>query len=142
MLLKEIMTPNVETISVDASIQEAARKMATADIGFLPVIDETRPVGAVTDRDITIRAVADGRDPMHTRVGDVMTLDIVTVSEDADPEDAARLMKERQVHRVLVVGEHDRFVGVVSLGDLATKTGEEELSDETLRRVSQHTANP
>jgi CBS domain-containing protein len=142
MLLKEIMTPNVETISVDASIQEAARKMATADIGFLPVIDEMRPVGAVTDRDITIRAVADGRDPMHTRVGDVMTLDIVTVSEDADPEDAARLMKERQVHRVLVVGEHDRFVGVVSLGDLATKTGEEELSDETLRRVSQHTANP
>jgi CBS domain-containing protein len=138
MLLKELMTPNVEIIPEDATIREAAERMADLDVGFLPVGDsESGLSGVITDRDITIRAVARGLDPEVTRVLDVMTNDAEFCCEDDDAEDAARLMQEKKIRRVLVCDRKKRPVGVVSLGDLAVHTDEMELSAEALERISE-----
>src|SRR5262249_60789559 len=103
MQLKDIMTPGVEVIAPGASIYEAAEKMSHLDIGPLPVCDGERLIGMLTDRDITVRAVAAGRDPLTTQVRDVMTPDVVYMTpdvvygfEDQEVEDAARLMEQYQ----------------------------------------------
>jgi CBS domain-containing protein len=111
--------------------------MRARDIGALPVCEDDRVVGVVTDRDITVRATAEGRGPKKTKVRDVMTWDIVCVPEDQTVQDAARLMEERQVRRVLVLNHDQRLVGIVSLGDLAVGTGQERLAGEVLKRVSE-----
>src|SRR2546421_10712076 len=99
MQLKEIMTPGVEIIAPEASIREAAEKMRHLDIGPLPVCDGDRLVGLLTDRDITIRAVAEGRDPVTTHVHEVMTPDVGYGFDDPDDQDAARLMAHYQIRR-------------------------------------------
>src|SRR5262252_3925739 len=119
MQLKEVMTPAVEVISPQASIREAAEKMRHLDIGPLPVCDGDRLVGMLTDRDITVRAVADGRDPVTTRVYEVMTPDVVYGFDDQDVQDAVRLMEQYQIRRLPVLSRSKRLVGIVSLGDLA-----------------------
>src|SRR5215471_21530627 len=96
MQLKEVMTSGVEVVSPEASIREAAEKMRHLDIGPLPVCDGDRLVGLLTDRDITVRAVADGRDPVTTRVHEVMTPDVVYGFDDQDVQDAVRLMEQYQ----------------------------------------------
>ena len=136
MQLKEIMTPNVESISRETHVAEAARKMAAQDIGFLVVIDDAGPVGVITDRDITLRVVAEGLDPTQVPVGKVMTSDVEIVDAAIEVEDAANLMKEKQIRRLLVRGDNDRYVGVVSLGDLAVDTGDDRLSGDTLQEIS------
>src|SRR5215468_7766395 len=103
MQLKEIMTPGVEVISPEATIQEAAEKMRHLDIGPLPVCDGERLVGMLTDRDITVRAVAAGRDPLTTQVHEVMTPDVVYGFDDQDVQDAARLMEQYQIRRLPVL---------------------------------------
>src|SRR6266571_1703355 len=137
MQLKDIMTPGVEVIAPEASIYEAAEKMSHLDVGPLPVCDNDRLVGMLTDRDITVRAVAEGKDPRATRVRDAMTEGICYCFEDDDVADAARLMKERQVRRLVVLDHNKRLAGIVSLGDLAVETGDEHLAGETLEHVSQ-----
>jgi CBS domain-containing protein len=137
MQVKDAMTRGVECVSPDATLQEAARKMREMDVGPLPVCDSDRLAGMVTDRDITVRAVADGRDPRTTRVRDVMTEGIDSCFEDDDVADAARLMREKQVRRLVVLNRDKRLVGIVSLGDLAVESGDEHLAGKTLERVSQ-----
>src|SRR5207248_4391749 len=103
MLIKDIMTPNPECISPDDSLQEAARKMRDLDIGPLPVCgDNDRLAGMITDRDIAIRAVAEGKDPRTTPVREAMTEEIISCFEDQDVREAARTMQERQVRRLVV----------------------------------------
>src|SRR5215217_554264 len=103
MQLKDVMTPEVEVIAPEASIYEAAEKMSHLDIGPLPVCDGERLVGMLTDRDITVRAVAAGRDPLTTLVRDVMTPDVVYGFEDQDIQDAARLMEQYLIRRLAVL---------------------------------------
>jgi CBS domain-containing protein len=138
MQVKEVMTRGVECTRPAASLQEAARKMRDLDVGPLPVCgDNDRLVGMLTDRDITIRAVAEGQDPKTARVQDVMTPDITYCFEDQDLTEASRLMEQNQIRRLVVLNRDKRLVGIVSLGDLAVKTGNERLSGEALEQVSE-----
>jgi CBS domain-containing protein len=137
MRVKDVMTHGAECVCPTNSLQEAAQKMKNLDVGPLPVCgDNDRLVGMLTDRDITVRAVAEGRDPRATTVQDVMTPDVVYCFEDQDVQDAARLMKEHQVRRLVVLNRDKRLVGIVSLGDLAVETGDEKLAGKTLEEVS------
>lgn len=136
MQLKDIMTRDVEVVHPNMKLEEAARKMDALDIGPLPVCDEGRLVGMITDRDITVRATAAGADPRSTRVQDVMTRDVVYGYEDQDVNEAARIMQERQIRRLLVLNRDKRLVGIVSLGDLAVDAENTRLSGETLEGVS------
>ena len=137
MKLSNIMTGGIETIPPQASLAEAAKKMASQDIGSLPVCAEPRRVvGIITDRDITVRAVARGMDPNQTRVEEVMTRDVLTCSSVAEVEDACQLMEKRQVRRLLVTVQDDTPVGIVSLGDIALCLRESQ-SGEVLKKVSE-----
>jgi CBS domain-containing protein len=137
MKLAAIMTGGIQTITPHASLAEAAKKMASQDIGSLPVCDEPRRVvGIITDRDITVRAVARGMDPNQTRVEDVMTRDVLSCSSESEVEDACELMERRQVRRLLVTGQDEVPVGIVSLGDIALCLRESQ-SGEVLKKVSE-----
>jgi CBS domain-containing protein len=131
------MTASVVTVSRDTPLADAARLMRDSDVGPLPVADEGRLVGVLTDRDITIRAVADGRDPFSTRVDEVMTPKVVCCLDTDDVEHAAEMMQSAQLRRLLVVSEDGRLAGIVSLGDLAVRNGNDSLSGETLQHVSE-----
>jgi CBS domain-containing protein len=137
MKLSSIMTGGIETIPPQATLAEAAKKMASQDIGSLPVCAEhRRVVGIITDRDITVRAVARGMDPNQTRVDEVMTRDVLSCSSDSEVEDACQLMEKRQVRRLLVTDGNDTPVGIVSLGDIALCLRESQ-SGEVLKKVSE-----
>jgi CBS domain-containing protein len=133
----EAMTPDVVTVAPDAPLTEAARLMRESDIGPLPVCEGKRIVGMLTDRDITVRAIAEGRDPNITRVAEVMTPEVTSCQESDDVERAAQLMQSAQLRRLLVVDAEGRLAGIVSLGDLALQTGDDALSGQTLERVSE-----
>ena len=135
MKLREIMTRNVEAISADATLVEAADRMARLDIGFLPVIDSERVVGAVTDRDLVVRGLAEILDPKTTKVEEVMTRDLKTLSVDEDVEQAAKLMEEQQIRRLVVTDDDGGCVGVISLGDLSQKLPDAERCGEVLDHV-------
>jgi CBS domain-containing protein len=138
MLVKEIMTRDVECIRPDAILEEAARKMRDLDVGALPVCnDDDQPVGVVTDRDITVRAVAAGKDPRATHVRQIMTPSIIYCFDEEDITDAVRLMEEKQVRRLAVLNRNGRLVGIVSLGDVAIDTHDERLAGEALEAVSE-----
>jgi len=115
--------------------------MRDLDVGLLPVCgDNNRLAGMITDRDVTVRAVAEGLDPKATHVEQVMTPDVMYCFEDQDVTEAAGLMKKEQIRRLVVLNRDKRLVGVVSLGDLATKTGDDDLSGETLEEISEPAA--
>jgi CBS domain-containing protein len=137
MQVKDVMTRGAECIPPDASLQEAARKMKSLDVGPLPVCDRDRLAGMLTDRDIVVRAVAEGRDPRTTRVRDAMTEGVTYCFEDDDVNEAARLMKEKQIRRLIVLNRDKRLAGIVSLGDLAVETSDEHLTGKTLEHISQ-----
>ena len=132
----EIMTRSVAVVQQDDTLQQAAQKMKTLNIGSLPVCDGDAMVGVVTDRDITVRAVAAGMLPQEARVSSVMTADVHWCSENDSIQQAMELMGEAQVRRLAVLDENRRIVGVVSLGDLATRQSAH--TDATLREISEH----
>jgi len=112
--------------------------MKQLDVGPLPVCGENdRLVGIVTDRDIAVRGVAEACDPKTTTVQQVMTPEVVFCYEDQDVREAARLMQERQIRRLVVLNRDKRLTGILSLGDLAVETGDEHLAGKTVERVSQ-----
>jgi len=137
MRVNEVMTRRVESVDPDATLQEAAAKMKALDVGSLPVCEHDRPVGMITDRDITVRATAEGEGPTNVCVRDVMTPEVISCGEDTLVENAALLMQERQIRRLPVLDRDGRLAGIVSLGDLATETGDEELAGSTLEAVSE-----
>jgi CBS domain-containing protein len=137
MQLKDIMTHGVEVISPEATLQEAAKKMQQLDIGPLPVCDGEQLVGMLTDRDITVRAVAQGYDPKTTTVREAMTPNIAYGFEDQDVQEAVCIMEECQIRRLPILNRHKRLVGIVSLGDLAVSTGEQARAGEVLKHVSE-----
>ena len=116
--VREVMTRTVETIEPDTTLQEAARRMEAKDVGPMPVVEGGRVVGMLTDRDVITRAVGAGRDPQSTKVRDIMTSDVVSCSEDTDVKEAARLMQENQLKRLVVLSANQQLAGIVSLADL------------------------
>ena len=121
--LKDLMSRDVKVISPDMTIGEAARKMRDGDFGMMPVGENDRMIGTISDRDIAIRAVAEGKDA-DTKVSDVMSEGIAWAYEDESVEQVARIMSERQVRRLPVVNRDKRLVGIVALGDLAVEKSE------------------
>ena len=134
MNVRDVMTSNPRTVSPNDSIQVAARIMKEEDTGVVPVVDNGRPVGIVTDRDIVLRAVAEGG--FDKPVREIATREVVFVKPDASTKEAEKLMSERQVRRLPVV-ENDRLVGIVSLGDIAVKEGRDSRTGDTLENISQ-----
>ena len=137
MRVSEVMTRGVEAVPMGAPVVEAARLMRDSDIGLVPVRSESRIVGMLTDRDITVRATASGLDPRKTRVEDVMTPMVASCLESDDVERAAEIMQLAQLRRLLVLFPNGEVAGIVSLGDLALQAGDEALAGETLERVSE-----
>jgi CBS domain-containing protein len=111
--------------------------MREMDIGFLPICENDRLVGTITDRDITIRSVAQGLDPRLAPVRDVMTQTVFYCYEDEDVEQVGKHMQENEVRRMLILNRQKRLVGVVSIGDIAKTYGEEELAGETLGEIAE-----
>jgi CBS domain-containing protein len=137
MQVKDVMTKGAKCVTPSTSLQEAASKMKNLDVGPLPVCEADHLVGMITDRDITVRATAEALPPRLGQVRDVMTPDVVYCFEDQDVQEAARLMQEKQIRRLVVLNRDKRLVGIVSLGDLAVETGDEGLTAKTLEQVSE-----
>ena len=136
MQVKEIMTCNIETVTSDANLVEAAQKMRSLEVGALPVWENDKLIGMITDRDITIRGVADEKNLSSTSVKEIMTSDVCCCFEDDDIHEAARMMEEKSIHRLLVVNSDNEPVGFVSLSDFAVKSHDEHLTYEVLERIS------
>lgn len=137
MQVKDVMSRDVEVVEPQTTLEEAAAKMDALNIGPLPVVEGERVVGMITDRDITVRATAAGRDPTTTTVEDAMTHEVVACFDDQDVTEAARLMEEKQIRRLVVLDRNEKLVGIISLGDVAVGTGDDKLSGEVLERVSE-----
>jgi len=133
------MTPVVETIRPDSTLREAAEKMRSLDVGSLPVYDNRELKGIITDRDIAIRAVAAGHDPSTTKVSDVMSSDVIYCFEDQSVEEGAQVMERHQIRRLLILSRDHQLVGIVSLGDLAVRSRNDQMSGEVLEEVSEPT---
>jgi len=138
MKVSDVMTKGVECTRPDTTLQKAAERMRQLGVGSLPVCGEhDKLVGLLTDRDITIRSVSEGHDPWVDRVLDAMTPEVFHCFEDQDVSEAAKLMKDKQIRRLVVLNRDKRLVGIVSLGDLAVETGDEQLVGHTLEAVSE-----
>ena len=140
MKLKEIAHRDVATITPESTLLEAARKMRACDVGSLPVCHGDRLYGIVTDRDLTLRGTAEGRDPRAARVRDVMTFEVLTCLETLEVRDAMALMLHHPARRVVVVDEQKKPVGVISLRDLALVPGCEGFAGEIYAALAHQTA--
>ena len=132
--IRDLMTSNPTTCEPSTTVLEAAKRMAQDDVGSIPVVEGDRLVGLLTDRDITVRVVAEGRDPMSTTLRDVASSQLETVSPDDDLNSALRKMASAQVRRLPVV-EGDRLVGIVAQADVARK-GEDTKTGEVVEQIS------
>ena len=135
MKVSEVMTSDVQTVSADQTAREAASFMLRAEAGSIPVCEGDKVIGMITDRDIAVRGVAEGRGP-ETPVRELMSDGIICARRDDDVQDIARRMSEEQVRRLPVLDEDDRLCGIVSLGDLARES-RGEAAHEALEGVSQ-----
>jgi len=132
---REIMTSSVRTASREMSLREVAALMRDGDMGALPIVEGERLVGIVTDRDIVVRAIAEGKGA-STEIGDVMTTEIYSVKPDDFVFEAIRLMGDKQVRRVPIVNEAGELVGIIAMADVALETEDEREIAETLEEIS------
>ena len=133
--LEDLMSRDVKVMSSDMSIREAAKQMRDGDFGMLPVGENDRMTGTISDRDIAIRAVAEGKGA-DTKVRDVMSDGVAWAYEDNSVEEAVKIMSERQVRRLPVVDRDKRLVGIVALGDLAVQSSEIRPAAQALSEIS------
>ena len=133
--LKDLMSRDVKVISPDMTIGDAAKKMRDGDFGMLPVGEDDRMIGTISDRDIAIRAVAEGKS-IATTVRDVMSEGVVWVYEDDSVEEVATIMSKHQVRRLPVVNRDKRLVGIVALGDFAVESSEIQPAAKALAEIS------
>jgi CBS domain-containing protein len=141
MKVSEIMTMNPSTAATESTIEEIATLMKEADVGAIPILDDDSDLaGIITDRDIVVRCIAEGRDAAECKAEDILQMQAEAGLQTADPEmdvrEAAQIMAQFQIRRLPVM-EGDRLVGMVSLGDLAVKSGDEQLSGEALEEISE-----
>jgi CBS domain-containing protein len=132
--IRDVMTPSPETVDSSSTAVEAARQMQRADAGMIPVVQNGKLVGTVTDRDLALRVVAEGKDPETTTVGEIASKDVVAVQPDSDLSEALVLMARHQVRRLPVV-EGDSVVGVIAQADVAREADEREVG-RTLEQIS------
>ena len=137
--IREIMTDNVECCTLLDNLFEVAVKMKELNVGAIPIVDEERLVGMITDRDIVIRGVAE-KHPGSTKVEDIMSRTLVTVTPETSSSDAAKLMAEHQIRR-LPVEENGKLVGIVSLGDFAIRDLTDDQAKEALTEISEQNYN-
>lgn len=140
MRISEIMSCDVRLANPQQTLQEAARMMAELDVGAIPVAENDRLIGMLTDRDIAVRAVAAGKNPATCKVAECMTSDVKYVFDDETTDDLARNMSTLQVRRLPVLNREKRLVGIVSLGDLATTSGAGEETKDAISGVSKKSA--
>lgn len=138
MQVKQVMTKNPTYLEPTATLKEASLQMSEWHCGFIPIGENDRLIGVVTDRDITIRATAKGRDP-KTQLKEIMTKDIQFCYEEDDITLAAKRMTDKHVHRLIVLNKGKRFTGIISLSDIATKTHDTKLCGQLLESLSQYT---
>lgn len=134
--LKDLMSRDVQIISPDGTIKEAAQQMLKGNFGMMPVGENDRMIGTISDRDIAIRAVAEGKDS-STKVREVMSEGIVWAYEEDSVDDAAKLMGDRQIRRLPIVNADKRLVGIVALGDFAVESADIEIAGEALSEISE-----
>jgi CBS domain-containing protein len=134
--VREVMTSQLSTIDADKPVAYAAKMMRDEDVGLAPIVEGDRLVGTLTDRDIAIRVVAEGRNPESTQVREVASTDLVTVDPQQDLDEVLRLMAERQVRRVPVVEDGERLVGIVAQADVA-RQADDRRTGEVVERISQ-----
>lgn len=135
MTIRDYMTTNVQTADPNTTLFEVAQLMRDVDTGVVPVVSGGALVGLITDRDIVVRAIADGADPSTAKVEDYLSRTPTTVSPDTDVQQAAQLMQRDQIRRLPVV-QGTELVGIISIGDLAVDTGKDKLVGDTLEDIS------
>lgn len=137
MKVSEIMTRDPKTAQLDSTLEQIAALMKDEDVGAIPILDDDDElVGIVTDRDIVVRCVAEGKEASDTTVEDILSEDLATIEPDADVQQAARLMADKQIRRLPVVQERE-LIGMVSIGDISVKHEDDETAGETLQQISQ-----
>jgi CBS domain-containing protein len=137
MKVEDIMTESPTCIAPDTTVKEAARQMRDLNVGALPICSDDRLIGMVTDRDLAVKVIAEGSDPEKTTVRDAMSMGVVYCFTDDSIQMAAQKMEDRQIRRLPVLNRDKRLVGIVSLGDIATRVSGESLCGEVLERVSE-----
>ncbi len=135
MQMKELMTDEVRLVHTNSTVHEAADRMKKFDVGALPVVEGEKVVGMLTDRDITVRAVANKADPMKTRVSDIMTPEVEYCYVDQPLNECAKIMRDKQIRRLVVMDRNEKVAGICSLGDIALNASDE-LSEKVLEDVS------
>ncbi len=133
--VRDLMSSSPRTVEPSTTVVEAAKVMANEDVGPVPVVQEGRVVGLVTDRDLVVRVLAEGRDPSSTTIGEIASSDLVTVRPDSDLNEALHLMAQNQVRRLPVV-EGEQLVGIVAQADVA-RAADEERTGEVVQDISQ-----
>lgn len=136
MSIRELMSDNPCSIDADKSVAYAARMMRDEDVGLAPIVEGNRLVGTLTDRDIAIRVVAEGRDPESTTAREVASTDVITVDPQQQLDEALRLMAQHQVRRLPVVEEDGRLVGIVAQADVA-RHGDDRQTGQVVEQISQ-----
>ena len=138
MKVRDKMTKNVGYVNPSNTVVEAAQVMQKLNVGSVPVFDQNKVVGVVTDRDIVVRNVAHGKIPQETKVQDVMTCQVTTVTPDMDVDEVSKIMAQQQIRRVPVV-ENNQLVGILALGDMATDYRFDTEASEALTEISKPT---
>jgi CBS domain-containing protein len=133
--IREVMTTNPRTVEPTTPIVDAARMMRDEDVGPIPIVENNQCAGILTDRDIVLRVVAEGRDPATTTVGDVASRDLITIDPEQTLDEAARLMAQHQVRRLPVCEEDGNLVGIIAQADLAL-TAPEKTTGEVVEEIS------
>jgi len=135
--IREIMSRDVKVMNPSSTIRQAAEQMKSLDVGAVPVCDGQKLIGMITDRDIAVRTVAEGKDPAQTKVSDIMSGDVVWCFEDASPQEVAAKMAEHQVRRIPIVSREKKLVGIVALADLASSQQHIDTKAEALEGISE-----
>jgi CBS domain-containing protein len=139
--VRSVMTADPECVTESDSVRDAARIMKNEDTGVVPVLSGKKIIGMITDRDIVVRGIADGKDIGTATVRDLMTRNVHSVREDADINDALQLMREGEIRRVPVVNEREEIVGIVSIGDISVDTNQAGKVGRTIEDISEAPPN-
>ena len=135
--VREVMTPNPQTVTPNDDLQKVAKLMVESDCGALPVVENNKVSGIITDRDIVVRVIAQGKNPLQSRVSDAMSRGVQTV-RDSDPLDRVmQVMSQHKVRRVPVVDDQNRVVGIVAQADLAMEARDESKVERTVEKISE-----
>ena len=139
--VRDVMTPNPKCVSEKDTIRDAARIMKDQDTGVVPVLDGKKIIGLITDRDIVVRGLAEGKNLENTHVNELMTKSVRSVREDSTIDQVLELMSNSEIRRVPVVNQNEELVGIVSIGDISTTTGKEGKVGRAIEDISEAPPN-